>query len=87
MSKEFFGACYNGKIKQLPKHTKALNHLKQVWQTHNSKNWDYLQAQIERIERYYINKLNSVQLDEFRSIKSAFMATYKDKLGGDDGRC
>ena len=74
-------------MKQLSKHTKALNQLVQVWQTHNGSNWDYLQSQIERIEKFYISRLNSVQLDEFRSIKSAFMATYKDKLRGDNGEC
>ncbi len=80
----YYNVYCNGKIKPLPKHTKALNHLKQVWQTFDGSNWDYLQSQIERVERYYINKLDSVQLDEFCTIKAAFIATFKDKLGGQD---
>lgn len=82
MYRNFFDTYCDGRIKLLPKHTKAINHLKQVWRTHNGSNWDYLQSQIERIEKFYLYKLSLNQKREFNAIKSAFMATYKDKLGG-----
>ena len=72
-------------MKQLSKHTKALNHLKQVWQTSDNTNWDYLLSQIERIEKKYIHKLNTTQLREFNVIKSAYTATFSDKVGGKNG--
>ena len=72
-------------MKQLSKHTKALNHLKQVWQTSDNTNWDYLLSQIERIEKKYIHKLNTTQLREFNVIKSAYTATFDKKEGRKNG--
>jgi len=72
-------------MKQLSKHTKALNHLKQVWQTSDSSNWDYLLSQIKRIESKYIHRLNTTQLREFNVIKSAYNATFSDKVRGENG--